>query len=202
METFKNLSEEKKNTILNAAYTCFAKNGYYKTSIADIAAIAHISKSSIFHYFSNKKNLYLYLYEFSVDIITNAVFREIKETTDDFFDRIRQAQIIKMEIMVQYVDMFDFLTTCLKENVPELAKEIKESSRPYIKRGFDTLFDGINWEKFKSGVDTAMVINTVTWVSEGYIRSAIGQKSVEEMSQEAFEYVNLLKTTFYKEEYL
>ncbi|WIV13323.1 TetR/AcrR family transcriptional regulator [Proteiniborus sp. MB09-C3] len=202
METFKNLPEEKRNIILNAAYTCFARNGYQKTSIADIAAMAHISKSSIFHYFGSKKNLYLYLYEFSIDVITNAVFKGIKKVTDDFFERIRQAQIIKMKIMAQYIDMFDFLIACIKENVPELAKEIKQCNQPYIKKGFDALFEGINWEKFKPGVNATMVINAVTWVSEGYIRSTIGQKSIEEMSQEAFEYVNLLKTTFYKEEYL
>ena len=51
MEKFLALSQEKQATIRNAALACFARHGYEKTSINDIAVAAGISKASIFQYF-------------------------------------------------------------------------------------------------------------------------------------------------------
>ncbi len=51
MDKFLTLTEEKRLTILNAAFQCFGKFGYEKASINDIAVAAHISKASVFQYF-------------------------------------------------------------------------------------------------------------------------------------------------------
>ena len=58
MEKFFALSNEKQDTIRNAALACFAKYGYEKASINDIAAAAGISKASVFQYFGNKQTGY------------------------------------------------------------------------------------------------------------------------------------------------
>ena len=56
MDKFLALTEEKRLTILNAAFQCFGKFGYEKASINDIAVAAHISKASVFQYFGSKKD--------------------------------------------------------------------------------------------------------------------------------------------------
>lgn len=48
MEKFFTLTEEKQATIRNAALSCFAKHGYEKASVNDIAVAAGISKASVF----------------------------------------------------------------------------------------------------------------------------------------------------------
>ena len=62
MDKFLALTEEKQTTIRNAALACFAKHGYEKASINDIAVAAGISKASIFQYFGTKQALYEYLF--------------------------------------------------------------------------------------------------------------------------------------------
>ncbi|MBF0281568.1 MAG: TetR/AcrR family transcriptional regulator [Zetaproteobacteria bacterium] len=52
------MSESEQN-ILNAAEALFSNQGFDATSIKQIADQAGLSKSSIFHYFSNKDALYL-----------------------------------------------------------------------------------------------------------------------------------------------
>lgn len=62
MEKFLALSIKKQDTIRNAALACFAKHGYEKASINDIAVAAGISKASIFQYFETNRhstNIYL-----------------------------------------------------------------------------------------------------------------------------------------------
>lgn len=49
--------------LLACAASTFAKHGYAGTSVADIAAQAEISKSTVFHHFSTKRALYLAVIE-------------------------------------------------------------------------------------------------------------------------------------------
>ena len=62
-EKFFNLPKEKQQAILDAGYRVFSQNSYGKSPMSEIAAEAGISKGLLFHYFRNKKELYLYLWD-------------------------------------------------------------------------------------------------------------------------------------------
>ncbi len=57
-EKFFSLPEEKQRTIINAGYRVFSQNSYKNSPMSEIAQAAGISKSLLFHYFHNKKELY------------------------------------------------------------------------------------------------------------------------------------------------
>lgn len=57
MVNFEKASQEKQRAIINAGFLCFGQNGYQKTSAADVAKAAGISKASLFHYFGSKGNV-------------------------------------------------------------------------------------------------------------------------------------------------
>lgn len=73
MEKFFAISEEKQTTIRNAALACFAKHGYEKASINDIASAAGISKASMFQYFGSKPALYEYLLHYCVSQMKKSI---------------------------------------------------------------------------------------------------------------------------------
>ncbi len=54
---FFNLPIDKQQKILNAAYKVFSENNYKKASMSEIANEGGISKSLLFHYFTNKKRI-------------------------------------------------------------------------------------------------------------------------------------------------
>ncbi len=60
-QTFFNLPDEKRKKIIDAAIEEFAANGYAQTSINSIVDRADIAKGSIYQYFDDKKDFYLYL---------------------------------------------------------------------------------------------------------------------------------------------
>ena len=68
-EKFFALPEEKRHQIINAAIEVFSKYDYKHASTDLIAAKAGISKGSLFYYFHNKKELYLYLYNYIMDVM-------------------------------------------------------------------------------------------------------------------------------------
>ena len=62
-EKFYSLPEEKQQRIINAGFSVFSQNSYKKSSMNDIAQQAQISKSLLFFYFRNKRELYLFLWD-------------------------------------------------------------------------------------------------------------------------------------------
>ena len=67
-EKFYFLPIEKQQRIINAGFRVFSQNTYKKSPMQEIADEAGISKSLLFHYFHNKKELYLFLWEKAADI--------------------------------------------------------------------------------------------------------------------------------------
>lgn len=55
--------ERRRGHILQAALRCFAKSGFYATTMDDVAAEAGVSKGTPYLYFSSKAELYRALYE-------------------------------------------------------------------------------------------------------------------------------------------
>jgi AcrR family transcriptional regulator len=60
-QTFFNLPEEKRRLILDLAIEEFAERDYNSASISNIVARAGIAKGSLYQYFEDKRDLYLYL---------------------------------------------------------------------------------------------------------------------------------------------
>ena len=67
-ERFFSLPTEKQQAIINAGYRVFSQNSYKNSPMSEIAAAAGISKSLLFHYFHNKKELYMFLWDKCAEI--------------------------------------------------------------------------------------------------------------------------------------
>lgn len=75
-------SIEKKNRIIEAGYTLFARVGYYNTNTAEIAKEAGVSTGIVYGYFHDKRDILLEV----LDIYTKKVFEPIFE----MFQKIRE----------------------------------------------------------------------------------------------------------------
>ncbi len=202
MESFHNLPEMKRDAVLNAAFSCFARSGYKKTSMADIAEKAGISKASLFHYFGSKQDLYLYLFDFSVNAVNLAVAEGMGEQSDDFFVRIQQAMHIKVTVLSRYAGMTDFLAARYTEDAPELRDLLERHNEGGTRDALREFFIGIDLSKFKPEVPVAMAINAVIWISEGYVRAGPAHVDADKVTQEISQYLEMLRRAFYKEEFL
>jgi TetR/AcrR family transcriptional regulator len=66
-DTFFNLPEDKRRLILDMAIEEFADHNYNQASISRIVARAGIAKGSLYQYFADKRDLYLYLLQLAAD---------------------------------------------------------------------------------------------------------------------------------------
>ena len=95
-KTFHALREEKKNAIFQAALNEFANHGYPVASTNKICKVAGISKGSMFQYFENKEDLFLFV---------------VRQALQDIINMYRKENIIYKDTM----DLKDiFISSCLQ----------------------------------------------------------------------------------------
>ncbi|MFA6939968.1 MAG: TetR/AcrR family transcriptional regulator [Clostridiaceae bacterium] len=204
MGKFFNLPVDKQNIIIDGALKTFGTNGYKKTSVSDIAAAAGISKAMVFHYFGTKKALYLYLVELCGNIIMNEINEKFDSTLTDFFDRILLSTDIEISAMKKHTAIPNFLTSMYFES----DEEVKEDIKVILAQGDGfrnkIAFDGIDYSKFKEGIDLKLVMKMLFWIADGFTNQLSNNKEVDfdEISKEFYDCMNLLKNNFYKEEYI
>lgn len=63
--------------ILQAAYTCFDRHGFRRTTVEDIAAEARVSRATLYRYFSNKDEIVERLSVVETDKVTTEIRRQL-----------------------------------------------------------------------------------------------------------------------------
>lgn len=114
-ETFFNLSEEKQEKVMRATISEFSMHGFEKGNIGDIAKNAGVAKGSMYQYFENKKELFLYSVKWATDVLTKKyqvdmieaakaknMFDYIYETSRTVFTQMRDER----ELVVFIQDVF------------------------------------------------------------------------------------------------
>ena len=131
-EKFFSLPIEKQQAIINAGYRVFSQNSYKNSPMSEIAMEAGISKSLLFHYFHNKKELYLFLWnkcaETTIEFLTKYECYEQKE----LFESMERGMRAKLEIIRLYPDMANFTIKAFYEKDTEICLAIQESYQNYF----------------------------------------------------------------------
>jgi TetR/AcrR family transcriptional regulator len=201
-KSFNLLKEEKRQRITNAAMQVFSKSPYGKASTDDIAALAGISKGSLFYHFKNKKELYCYLYEYSC----NKIYQKINDLhaleDTDFFERNAKVIEARVRAMIEYPYIFDFAVQAYYETESVVAEEIKAINKSILNDAYLKMNEGIDISRFRNKADVNKAINMIIWIGEGCIKEKRAADSLElkQLQAEINEYMELLKHGFYKQE--
>lgn len=183
-EKFYALPEEKRQRILNAGFRVFSQNSYKKSPVGEIAAEAGISKSLLFHYFHNKKELYLFLWEeaarLTVEYLT--AFRCYEST--DLFEMMDRGMRAKFKLMDVYPDMALFAVKAFYEKDADICLEIQESYRKFFDIKAQNAISVLDPGDFVPGLDLGMMYREMYWASEGYLfemlqRGPLDRKQME-----------------------
>src|SRR5438105_11070574 len=75
-------SARKRRAILEAATTVFLGNGYLGTSMDEIAALARVSKQTVYKQFVDKERLFVEIVTNTVNEISDPVYEEVLNLAD------------------------------------------------------------------------------------------------------------------------
>lgn len=184
----------------------FGQKGFKNASTDTIVKDAEISKGALFHYFNNKKDLYLYLYDYSLEILKNEMLMKINFNEKDFFQRRRQALVLKIEVLNKHPEVYDFLGTAYLEDAVEVKSELESKTKVVMAYGMGKLFEDIDTSKFKEDIDVQKAIEIVSWSVEGFAnkkKEVLKNMSIHDINQnelliEFDVYLEMLKKCFYK----
>lgn len=201
---FLKLEPEKRDRILNAAISEFAQKGYKNASTNEIVKEAGISKGLIFHYFKNKKQLYLFLYDYLMEIIGEEYFQKSWLDEKDFLEKIRMASLAKLELFRRFPLIFKFFLTAYSETDDEVKEEVDVRSQKMIEISLPRIYDNVDMSYLREGVDRQKAIKLIVWALEGYANSKIPEfKTMDELGfsdlvTELATYLEILKKCFFK----
>lgn len=106
--TFNRLDDDKKERVMRAAIEEFLSRGFENAKIEEIAQNASVAKGSIYQYFEDKKELFLYSVTWSIDYFMKLIDRQTPLKDMDVYDyflssgRERYALIKKEPLLVEF----------------------------------------------------------------------------------------------------
>lgn len=113
-------TEARRAAILNAARSVFARQGYEKTVVEDIAAQAGIAKGTIYLYFSSKEQVYLAaLLEAARHL--DSLTRARVEAAQGWEDKLRAYVEVRLEYLGSHPDT---VRICLSEFRPRMMRGV------------------------------------------------------------------------------
>ena len=207
---FINLNPDKQQRILEAAIDEFANQGFDKASTNEIVKQAGISKGLLFHYFKNKKNLYLFLYDYCIEQGLNQFYGKINLEERDIVLRLRQILAIKLELLSKFSKIFVFLEVAQLEKSADVKAELELKNNKLLLDTNSKILKNIDTSKFREDIDITRTINIMMWTFEGFAAQAhkieqqkgellsLNKEDCETAFAEADKYIDIFKKSFYK----
>lgn len=115
-DTFFRLRDDKQERILRAAIHEFVVNGYDRAKIGDIAKNAGVATGSIYQYFQNKKELFVYCAEWGLKVLFKTLNEHMVIDDKDIFEYLEE-YMTTVKAMDKDRDIILFLQNIEKEPV-------------------------------------------------------------------------------------
>lgn len=171
-ETFDKISAEKKERILNAAITEFAKKGFNAANINHIAKNAGVSIGSMYNYFASKEDLYLTLIDYGYQLLESVISRiDLSEGT--IFDKFEKLLRAAQEYSQKYPEIthiyIDISTEGLSHLSEKLSRKMETISALYYQSVIDTgKKDGLVLSDTDSRIASFCIDNIIMMVQFAY----------------------------------
>lgn len=165
-EAFFALDPEKQEHILSVASEEFAEHGYQNASTNRIVRTLQISKGSLFYYFQDKADLYLYLIEQSTRDYME-VLRSLMsdQPPEDILERLRLLTNAALRYLQDNPAMFRLMMTFTDSGTADLLERFMQSYATESLQEFRGWFADINTENLAFDRDTTLQL--ITWLFAG-----------------------------------
>lgn len=188
-----NTAQSRRADVLNAACEAFARHGYRKASMQDVAAAAGVSKSVLFKYYGTKENLYRAAFRYAADGISAAdsEAQSAADAQDDVFAAMRRTVDARMKLFARSPWVYSFSYAAAFDGDPfARALVAEEYARRGIGAGTAPTYKGI-----RGDVPPAMAGKLLFWVSQGFLEEKLkgGMAEPEELREEFETWIDLLE---------
>lgn len=199
---FFTLPEERQKALINAGFKVFSQHEYDKAPMSQIAEAGDVSKSLLFHYFENKKGLYLHLWNYAARITAQATLSSGAFEAADVFDMLLRTTQAKCQVMRDYPYAFAFSMKAYYERneavAPEIQRFIAQASQN-AEVEFSRLAQG---QKLRGAMTPHDLYQQFLMLSDGYMLKcySTGQVDPDVIERDFVRIIALWKQVFILEE--
>lgn len=186
-------TESRREHALNAALEVFARYGYQKASMQDIAQKADVSKSVLFKYFKTKEQLYLAAFQIAADGIYEADFkaRAYASASGDIFAALRHTLDARMGLFSRLPWVYSFSYTAAFDPDPFVRALVQQQyARRESSKTAQTAYAGL-----RRDIPEDAAIKLIFWVSQGFLAEKLehGIAEPEALRREYEDWVTILE---------
>ncbi len=187
---------------MNAGYKVFSENPYKKSPMSEISDEAEISKSLLFYYFQNKRDLYLYLFEYAKEITNKELLNiGIVESTD-FFELLEKSLHAKCNLTRRYPYISAFSLRAFYEQEPEIKDSIHHIFLDLYHDNDRMIQNIMKNSCFQAGIDTEFIYKEITWAMNGYMHMVYmsGKIDADRIENDLSQLIAFWKKIYLKDE--
>lgn len=160
-----------RRAILDEAADIFSRRGYRATSMNEIAASVGLSKATLYHYFRNKEEILVRLYEeVMADAIENA--RELAASVDEPLEVLHRLLAYRVQTTCERQSMYKVFFEEEEEVPADLMKSVIDQRRQYEEILRVQVVSYLDALKHPPLLDVTIFVNTclgaANWVYKWY----------------------------------
>ena len=148
---------------------CFPKAVTPEPPMSEIADEGGVSKALLFHYFKNKKELYLYLWENAMEMTRKALREYRVLETNDFFEMLKRSLLSKYALMREYPHMYAFSLRAYYETASEIKSAIHENFSDVSKTSEMIVFEKMDTSRLRKDIDLKTMYDEIFYAIDGYM---------------------------------
>ncbi len=173
-DTFFNLSDEKKQKIIEASLHEFEQNDYEIASINQIVINSEISKGSFYQYFQDKKDLFIYIMGLiiakKIEYITPTMANPFEH---GFFDVIRDMNQSGLMFAKENPQYMKIGTRLMKNTNSEIYKELMTQNQDQAYTIYEQLLkQAIDKGEVRSDIDVKLTARIIFKISAELVESS------------------------------
>ncbi|UFJ39642.1 TetR/AcrR family transcriptional regulator [Brevibacillus humidisoli] len=200
--------EPNKRKIVEAALQEFADKGYELASTNHIVKRAGVSKGMLFHFFSNKKTLFLYVVDACIEYFFAYLDARLPSLSDDMLQRFIEIHMAKMTLFFEEPSAYHMAVTTFVDRPGECKDEIKQRESDFFQRYTPLFLSGVDVSRFQHGVSPEKVLHflltsvealTRQHVREHYDKQDKGLHALQMFHEEMSEWIGMIKHGVYKQ---
>jgi len=181
--------DEKKDHILKAAIGEFAKKGFAKTTISNIAQAAGIGKGTVYEYFKNKEEIINYSFNYFMRFVQFDIEAIL---IDDISARGKLERILDLFSdmnnlgSTDFVElMFDFWSEGIKSKDGRggLLKDMNKFYRSYREVFTDIIVEGMSDGSFRKDINPGYIAAMIVGCSDGIMVQWVLDKEAVDFSE-------------------
>ena len=189
--SFEKHEKENQNKVINAACEVFARHGYRKASMKDIAEQSGVSKSVLFKYFSTKENLYRRVFRLASDGIREAdhLARLDAAGDEDLFSLMRRSAKTRLALFKEFPWFYKFSYTAAFDPDPFVKDLVKQELDDYRRSQLAGTANPLEiegavnanpaYQGLRKDIPLDVARQVILWVSQGYLEEKLYQNEID-----------------------